>query len=1624
MLGNGAWNVATPRVRARRTTRILALAAAGALGLLVGGPSGPARAVDGCDLAGVKVWDGGAGTTAWATATNWAGDTLPGATDHVCIPAGVSAAEIVFSTSNTTVQSLDSRKPLTISSGTLTVGNASQPTLLKAGLKITGGGLAGASPRTLGGPLSMTGGTLAGAGDTTIPAGATLAISGTASKALNGPITNQGTITLDGTGSVTLGAGSSLLNAGTLNFLNDTNLTRSGSEGIVTNTGTMAKKAGVESSLDAPIDNDGTIRSDAGTLRLGGGTAASTVSTGVLAAASGASVVLDGGNHAYDAPAALGGPGQVVLETGSLAGTLSVPNGAKLVHTGGTLRGGADSDLTIAAGGEYRIQGAGNKNLERRIANAGTIRVDGTVYFANVARVTNTGLMEIVGGAHLDCCGSPSPHQILNLATGRISHTGGNASVGIIEVPIDNDGIIESVGGRLNLQGGTGATGESTGTFTSPAGAVLALDGGTNNLAGAKIGGAGVQMTAGTMDGPFDVLNGATLTFAGGNVQGPTDGSGAVRILAGGTLAVTNTASKDLAGAFENNGMVRYAGYAYHRNLFHLDNLATVEVVDAAHLDCCGSPGPQLVTNRAGAVIRKVGLTASKATFEVPVDNDGTVTSDAGTLLLQGGTGVGTASSGVFSAAKSGPVVRFDSGTYNFDPAGGVAGPGSAILGNATVAGPWTLHANARLTQTEGALRGPASGSPAVIAKGAKLFVSTSTNKYLSGLIQNLGTVSMTGYAYAEGALRLTNGSGGILEFNGSPNFACCGGGSGNIRIVNEAGATTRKVGAETTVANVEVPFDNDGTVKSVGGILSLENGTPAGMESTGEYLATAGPQKVRFDGGVHVFDTGGSIAGPGEVEVRSGTVSGTFTVRNGGVLAHRDGDLRGGPAADDAAVIEPGGMLRIDTTDHKHLSGHIRNAGLFLHAGYAFVDQPMAFVTASGGVTEMAGAAHLESSGSNRNLITEPGGLIRKTGSKRSTAVIETGVDNDGVVRSDSGILELAGGSGDGRGSTGEYTALLKQTVRFTDGTHAMEAGSTITGPGVVELADATVDGPFTVKSGGTLRQVQGSLRGPVLEGVGPARVEPGGTLHISTDRYKTMHGGIRNEGLTLIDGYTFVERTVAFANAGTMQVDGAAWVDCCGSPGPHLFSNTGTIRKTGTSSSKAYIDVPIDNDGTIRAEAGVLELSGGSGPEQSTGEYTAAAGGPTVRFTGDVTQIGLGGRITGPGAVTVLGGTLAGPLAVKPGGTLLFQDGDLWAPLNNSGQIVVEAGGTLKVAATAYKTMRGPFKNDGQVTVTGYTWFENNVSLLNNGTLELAGGAHVECCGTGNHRITNSPVGLVRVKSGTPVVDAEFDNQGTVTVDAGKVHFWEPVDFVGGTLSDGTWRVKGQLGLRTGGMTAVGGTADLQFEGANAAIVNIDGVDAARNLATNAGTITILNRTHTFNNLTNTGTLALGPNARLNLAKLTQDAGRTVVDGSSVLTATNQVNLRGGMIEGAGQIVGSFNNDGSRPPVTLRPNGELDLDGTYSQMAAGVFEAELTNTGKGLAQRQILGTKGATLGGTLRVRASDTFVPVVGDSYVLGTFASRTGTFSTLDFEALNGAAFEVWYSATEFGVRIISS
>ena len=138
-------------------------------------------------LSCTDIWTGGAGTTDWAAAGNWSMGVVPdGAGVDACIPGGTT---VVDQTTAVTVGELTIAKGSSLTVGT---GGAHATGSARASLAVSSG-------------LDNDGTLTAGPSDT-----------GTATLALDGPVTNTGAFHVFGTVSIGAATASSLNNAGTL----------------------------------------------------------------------------------------------------------------------------------------------------------------------------------------------------------------------------------------------------------------------------------------------------------------------------------------------------------------------------------------------------------------------------------------------------------------------------------------------------------------------------------------------------------------------------------------------------------------------------------------------------------------------------------------------------------------------------------------------------------------------------------------------------------------------------------------------------------------------------------------------------------------------------------------------------------------------------------------------------------------------------------------------------------------------------------------------------------------------------------------------------------------------------------------------------------------------------------------------------------------------------------------------------------------------------------------------------------------------------------------------------------------------------------------------------------------
>ncbi|MBV9864434.1 MAG: hypothetical protein JO316_03740 [Abitibacteriaceae bacterium] len=560
--------------------------------------SPPARAIDYTFVGAAYLENPPGDNTDWNDPANWFPGGVPGAGDTVTI--GTSS-----------------------SFPTVTV----PPSVTVAGLTFNGGTLQGSTLQ--GGSLTVTGaGTIAG-GDIrctlNVAVGATMSLTAGQSFNFNAPgaINNAGTFNMNGGGIYSLSSSAAVAfnNSGTLVFGGGDFISASGGGGasgevVVNNTGTLLKTGTSQSSLSlsTQLNNNGLVDTEAGVLLVQGGN--TSVSTGTFNAASGALIQLQnsntfnnahftgagrtemiGGsfgptNGSIIAGDSLGGPGNFVLAGSPIPQTLTTTTtgaGQVLLFSStitGTLNIPQGSRLDLTDGGSILLDTPGVIN------NRGTFNMNGASLFrfngAAPSVFNNFGTLTFSGGDKF------GDQTIIVNNTGTIRKLAGAAQSAMSFVTLNNNGLVDVLGGVLIMQGDTDSI--SSGTFNAAANAIIRLQN-RNTFRNAQFIGAGSTELIGLgIDGTVQVgtvpLNlppsGTTpprngdFHIAGATVIGPltitTSSNGtasatgastikaAVNIPAGTTFTVGGTDSSvggiSLGdnGTINNNGTLNFGG--------------------------------------------------------------------------------------------------------------------------------------------------------------------------------------------------------------------------------------------------------------------------------------------------------------------------------------------------------------------------------------------------------------------------------------------------------------------------------------------------------------------------------------------------------------------------------------------------------------------------------------------------------------------------------------------------------------------------------------------------------------------------------------------------------------------------------------------------------------------------------------------------------------------------------------------------------------------------------------------------------------------------------------------------------------------------------------------------------
>jgi hypothetical protein len=197
------------------------------------------------------------------------------------------------------------------------------PSDVHRALTLSSGTLTGTGDVTVGGVQTWSGGTLSGSGRAIAQGG--LAITGSATKTLNGrALDNMGAATWSGTGNIASGNGAMVNNVhgATLVIQNDRMLqfTLGGTIPMISNAGTLVKTTGVgTTTLQALVDNSGTVDVQSGLLVLNGGTSSGAFMVGTAATLRFTRISTQAatGTHTLDASSSVSGAGTVDFNGGT-----------------------------------------------------------------------------------------------------------------------------------------------------------------------------------------------------------------------------------------------------------------------------------------------------------------------------------------------------------------------------------------------------------------------------------------------------------------------------------------------------------------------------------------------------------------------------------------------------------------------------------------------------------------------------------------------------------------------------------------------------------------------------------------------------------------------------------------------------------------------------------------------------------------------------------------------------------------------------------------------------------------------------------------------------------------------------------------------------------------------------------------------------------------------------------------------------------------------------------------------------------------------------------------------------------------------------------------------------------
>jgi PKD domain/RTX calcium-binding nonapeptide repeat (4 copies) len=577
--------------------------------------------------------------------------------------------------------------------------------------------------------------------------------------------------------------------------------------------------------------------------------------------------------------------------------------------------------------------------------------------------------------------------------------------------------------------------------------------------------------------------------------------------------------------------------------------------------------------------------------------------------------------------------------------------------------------------------------------------------------VDNAGTITLTTASVFDpfkftGTATWNNLPGSVLQLSGLVNVTAT-----PANVFNNAG-TLRKTAA--SAGNFRLRLVNTGRFEILAGDLT----TAADSRSSGVVDIAANARWVLPNTGTTFLDAGATTTGAGRVFIpqsASLTVTGAATIarleQNAGATSTVNAPLTIGDYLFNGGTLTGTGKTTLtglstfSNSGSGTVSNHtVDNAGTVTVQGLAVQLNNAVFNNLAGAVLSASNGGTF--SGSVGSVAFNNAGTVRKIASPSGVSI--------GVPFVNTGRVEILGGdlstAANLRNSGVVDIAASGRWVLNSPssaGTTFLEAGATITGPGLVFMqsgtlavnadisiprlqqnaiaagSTVTVNSPLTIGNytfnGGTL--------------TGPAKTTLTGASTVTSGTAKTISNHT-------VDNAGTVTRTIGglfqLTNAAFNNLPGAVFdvstntVSFVAASGTGGFNNAGTLRKTGNPA--ATWEAPLANTGTVEVVAGDLRL-------------ITAAGGPALTNTGTV-RVGItpttNAIVSFPPAYTLAGGTLTGTGRVNSTNLTIGPDATLSGSLTVVGNVINR--GTVSPASTAAPlTVSGNYTQVDDTTADG---------------------------------------------------------------------------------------------------------------------------------------------------------------------------------------------------------------------------------------------------------------------------------------------------------------------------------